>query len=142
MKFLKNTVLAVALLIATPALAIDFDQKITNLDGSAILDDKGQEVNLTVRVACVNALMMALTADEQSKADSGIEKTRREALARHVMAAPYKEKNEKSLLDQKRFPEDKYVFTSEDVVLLKKLINNMYTSPLVVSQVWRVLEEK
>lgn len=142
MKLLKNALVAAALLIATPALAIDFDQKITNLDGSAIVDDKGQEVNLTVRIACVNALMMALSSEEQGKPDSGIEKTRRDALARHVMAAPYKEKNEKSLLDQKKFPEDKYVFTSEDVSLMKKLVNNMYPSPLVVSQLWKALEEK
>lgn len=142
MNFFKKALVAVFVMVITPAFAIDFDQKIVNLDGSPIVDDKGKEINLTVRAVCVNALVTMLSQEEQAKPDSGYEKQRRDALARHVMAAPYKEKDERSLLDQKKFPEDKYVFTSEDVALMKKLVNNLYPSPLVVSQVWQVLENK
>lgn len=133
-----------AMLLATPALAIDFDRKIVNMDGSPILDDKGHEVELTLRSISVNALMLPLAPEEQAKPDSGMEKQRRETLARHVLSAPRSEapKSDKYASDLQKFPEDKYVFTAEDIVLLKKLINNQYPSPLVVSQAWRALEEK
>lgn len=114
-----------AVLISGAALAGDLGTSITNLDGSAVVDDKGAPINLTVRSICVNSLMAPLGQDEQAKPDSGEEKVRREVLARHVQDK-----------------DDKYKLTAEDIVLIKRLVNRNYPSPLVVSQVWRVLEEK
>lgn len=120
---MKRTVCALAMLIATTVgvWAIDFDTKIVNLDGTAIVDDKGKDVTITVGTVCVNALMQPYQ-DEQNLA--GEEKLKRMELARHV---------------QKR---DDYKFTSEDVALMKKLVNRAYPSPLVVSQAWAELEKK
>lgn len=122
-----SLILAVALAVAstTSALGANFDARITNLDGTPILDDKGKEMELTVRGICVNALMQPLSQEEQAKPDSGDEKVRREALARHVSAK-----------------DDAYKYTSEDIALMKRLVNKNYPSPLVVSQAWRALEEK
>lgn len=120
-------IVAAALVLAstTGALGANLDARITNLDGTPILDDKGTEISLTVRGVCVNALMQPLSAEEQAKPDSGEEKLRREALARHVASK-----------------DDTYKYTSEDVALMKRLVNKNYPSPLVVSQAWRALEEK
>lgn len=123
--YLGLLVAAALLATAAPARAADLDAKIINLDGSPILDDKGAAMTLTVRGICVNALMQPLAPDEQAKPDSGDEKIRREALARHVQSK-----------------DDPYKYTAEDVALMKRLVNRNYPSPLVVSQAWRALEEK
>lgn len=132
------------LICASPALAIDFDATVKNLDGTPILDEKGQPVKLTVRMACINALMSPLKQDEQAKPDSGTEKTKRNELALHVLNAPGasdESKPSKTPLDEKRQP-DHYVFTSEDIALMKRLVNDQYPSPLLVAQVWKELEKK
>ena len=72
---------------------------------------------------CINALEMPFTTEENAKPDSGDQKIRRHELARHVID-----------------PKDTYEFKSEDIVLLKQLINKVYNSPLVVGQAWSALE--
>jgi hypothetical protein len=114
-----------ALFIVASASAADLDAKITNLDGTPILDDKGAAMTLTVRGICVNALMQPLSQEEQVKPDSGDEKIRRSALAAHVQNK-----------------DDPYKYTAEDIALMKRLVNKNYPSPLVVSQAWRALEDK
>jgi hypothetical protein len=134
-KLLIAGVFALALAGAS-AHAANFNAKITNIDGSPILDDKGKAVELTVRGICMNALMAPLSAEEQAKADSGTEKTRRFELAGHVLKAAYPD-------NAKGVPApDHYIFTAEDIALMKKLVNAQYPSPLTVTQTWRALEEK
>lgn len=106
------------------ASAADLDAKITNLDGGPVVDDKGKPVELTVRGICVGALEDPLSQEDQAKPTSGDEKLRRDALARRL-----------------QHPGDDKL-TAEDVVLIKSLVNKKFTSPLLVSQVWRALEEK
>lgn len=109
---------------ATSATAADFDAKIVNLDGAPIVDEKGKEIDLTVRTICVNALMAPLSPEEQQKPDSGTEKARRGELARVILL------------------KESHVFSSEEITLLKRLVNALYPSPLVVSQTWKALEAK
>lgn len=118
--------LPVFLMLATSSVcaAADFDVRITNLDGTPIVDEKGKELELTVRTVVVNALMSPPGQDETNM--SGEEKLRRVDLARRVAA---KDANTQ-------------VFSSEDIALIKKLVNRVYPSPLVVEQSWRALETK
>jgi opacity protein-like surface antigen len=119
----KLLLIAVSLVaLCSPAMAIDWDAKITSLDGSPIADDKGKPVELAVGAICVNALMSP-SSDEPNM--SGEEKIRRYGLALKIQT------RDKS-----------YVYTSEDIALIKKLVNKNYPSPLVVFHVWRELEAK
>lgn len=123
----RITMLAVAatLTLASASVqAANFDAKIVNLDGKPLLDEKGNEVGLTVRTVCVNALMAPLSQEDQAKPDSGVEKTKRMEMARRIQL------------------NEPYTYSAEDISTLKKLINAMYSSPLVVGQAWKALEEK
>lgn len=114
---------ASAILIASVTLsrAADFDAKITNIDGSPIVDEKGKEIELTVRTVAINALM-APYPDEQNL--SAEEKLRRAELAQRI--------SRKETGDLK----------SEDIAAIKKLVNKFYASPLVVKQSFDALERK
>lgn len=101
--------------------AADFDVRIVNLDGSPIVDDKGKEVELTVRSVSINALM-APYQDETNLAAE--EKLKRAELAQKI--------SKKETSDLK----------SEDIALIKKLVNKFYNSPLVVKQAYDALEKK
>lgn len=118
-KIILHALLTIAM-IAT-ASAADLDAKIVNLDGSALVDDKGKEVELTVRTVSVNSLMSPYQDEAQITGD---EKTRRAELARRLQS------------------KDAGNLTSEDIALIKKLINKFYASPLVVEQAWKALEKK
>lgn len=114
-------VFCVLLGLMMSARAADFDARIVNLDGTALVDEKGKQVELTVRTITIESLMTPYP-DEQSL--SGEEKLKRAELARRLQAGE----------------SDK--FASEDIALIKKLVNKRYPSPLVVDQVWRALEKK
>jgi hypothetical protein len=121
---MRRTIIAAATLLCLvgAARAADFDAKITNVDGTPLADEKGKEVTLTVRTVCLNALMAPLSQADQQKPDSGKMKVERDDLAKHVLG------------------DDGYEFKSEDIALLKKLVNEFYPSPLVVAQAWAALE--
>jgi hypothetical protein len=147
MKYFNLKSVLVGLLFSfasSTAWAIDFDVTIKNLDGTAITDDKNQPVNLTIRTVCINALMAPMKPEDQNKPDSGVEKKKRDELARHILNAPHTAdpKESGSAIDAKKSTDDHYVFTAEDIVLMKKLVNDQYNSPLVVAQTWAELEKK
>lgn len=133
--------LCFAILGAVPALAINFDATIKNLDGTPLIDDKGNPV-LTVRVACINALLAPLSTADQAKPDSGKLKQDRTELAHYVYDAPQESSQDSASLIEQKKRENAHVFTSDDIVLMKRLVNEQYTSPLVVDQVWKELERK
>lgn len=120
---MRTYTLAFLFVIAsTRLMAADLDARIVNLDGGPLLDDKGKETTLTVRSIAVNSLM-APYPDEQNL--SGEDKMKRVDLARRLQ-------------DTKTKAE----LTSEDIVLIKRLVNKAYASPLVVEQTWKALERK
>ena len=119
---MKRLFLAAALLLlAAPALAVDFETRIVEIDGSVPVDDKGQPVVLTVGKICINALMQPQTGDEN---EAGEEKIKRAVLAERI------------------FKKEDVKLTSEETSLIKKRVNRANTSPLIVRQVWEALEKK
>ncbi len=97
-------------------MKIDFSQKFKNLNGQVVTDsDSGKEVALSD--VCVGAL---LSIDKQD-APSGVEKLRRYNLALEI----YQGKKES--------------LTAEEVVLLKELIGNYFTT-IIVGQAFQMLE--
>jgi hypothetical protein len=109
------------LVLTVPALAVDFESRITELDGSAPVDDKGQPVVLTVGRVCINALMQPQTGDDS---ENGEDKIKRAVLAERI------------------FKKEEVKLTSEEIAMIKKRVNRGYSSPLVVRQVWEALEKK
>lgn len=116
--FVMMTAIAMS---ATAAKAIDFDTKITELDGTAPLDDKGQAVTLTVGRICINALLQPQAGDEN---EAGEDKIKRGVLAERILK------------------KEDYKFSSEEIAMMKKRVNRGNPSPLVVRQVWEALEKK
>ena len=108
----------VALLAASPAMAIDFTQPITTLDGHPFKDPSGQVSDITLAVIAENALLQAYS-DETNL--SGEDKIKRYTLARKI------EDNKKVDL------------SAEEIALLKKLIAKSY-NPLITGQSWHMLD--
>lgn len=108
------------------ATKIDLTVELQELDGSTLeiggscpmCGHKTDPKPLTVR----GVLSRAVTHFEQGQPIEGEEKLRRYSLG---------------LQFQKR---DTMELTSEEVVLLKDLVNRAYLSPVVVGQVWPILE--
>ena len=121
MKLLFIVPAIVAAMIATTANAADFDAKITNVDGSALVDDKGKPVELTVRTVALNALL-APYPDEQNL--PGDIKMKRYNLAKKISEGKVDD------------------LASEDVAMIKQLVNKYYQSPVTVTQAWEALERK
>jgi len=107
--------------LTAQAAAVDFDARITELDGSAPIDDKGQPVVLTVGRICINALMQPQPGDEN---EAGEEKIKRAILAERI------------------FKKEDVKLTSEEIAMIKKRVNRGNGSPLIVRQVWEALEKK
>lgn len=110
--------IALFLLSASPALAIDFTQPITTLDGHPFKDPSGQVADVTLAVIAENALLQAYS-DEANL--SGEDKIKRYALARRIADNP------------------KLELSAEDIALLKKLIAKSY-NPLITGQSWKMLD--
>lgn len=122
MKTIKWILPVFLVLVVRAASAADLDAKITNLDGSPLMDGD-KPVELTVRTISINALM---TPSKDEQVLSGEEKLKRADLARRILNAK----------------DGSFQMTSEEIALIKKLINHNYPSPLVVDQAWRALEKK
>ena len=112
------TAVVMALLSASPAMALDFTQPITTLDGKPFKDPSGQVSDITLAVIAENALLQAYS-DETNL--SGEDKIKRYALARKI------EDNKKVDL------------SAEEIALLKKLIAKSY-NPLITGQSWHMLD--
>lgn len=95
-------------------MTIDFSTVLRGLDSSPLMHD-GNE--FTLAIACVNALL-AQYADEQA---SGDEKMQRWTLARKLWRAA------------------EVSVTSEEIVMLKKLVGRAF-SPIVVGRVYEMME--
>lgn len=99
--------------MATP----NFSYVFTEITGEPLKDG---EKPFTLRTASVNALQHVTQNDRDI---SGDEKVRRYGLALRIHA------------------EEKPDLKSEDIALIKDLINKSYPSPVIVAQAWKVLEE-
>jgi hypothetical protein len=108
-------------LTAPAAVALDLETRITEMDGSVPLDDKGQPVVFTVGKICINALMQPQTGDEN---EAGEEKIKRAVLAERI------------------FKKEDYKFSAEEIATIKKRVNRYTMNPLIVRQVWEALEKK
>ena len=112
------TAVAVFLLSASPALALDFTQPLTTLSGQPFTDPDSK-VTITLATIAENALLQAYP-DEQNL--SGEEKLKRYTLARKIE-------------DNKQKAE----LSAEEIALLKKLIAKLY-NPLILGQSWKMLD--
>lgn len=114
---LKIMVAAALLAITAPALAADFGTPIKQIDGKPMVkDDKNV---LTVQEVATTALLAAYQ-DEPNL--SGIEKNTRFWLARKIQENP---KNP--------------ALTADETKTIKDLVAKAY-SPLIVGQVWQLLD--
>jgi len=105
-------------------MKIDFDQKLVTLDGKPILglpnSDKPGEKRKPLKLKDV--AIMALLSPLASKNVDGEKKLERWENAKLVKKG------------------GKINFTTETIAELKKLINDVYPSPMVVGQAWIMLE--
>lgn len=113
----RYLVLALGLLLSTPALAIDFSKPIIGLDGKAVVDEKTKQP-ITLGVVSTQALVSSYP-DEKI---DGVEKLKRGQLALKI-------------LDSK----GDVTLTAEEVALLKNVIAKGF-GPLVVSRAWPMLD--
>ena len=117
---MRKLLLAAFLLAPLTSFAIDFTTPMLQLDGKPVLDKDGGGISLSSIVE--NALLSPYT-DEAALA--GEEKIKRYLLATKVHDAANTHQQP--------------VFTSDEVTLIKKLVAKSYT-PLIVGQVWKLLD--
>jgi hypothetical protein len=124
MKF--ATALMIALMSITPAMAIDFTQKLTNLDGSPVTDKDGKtlEHQPTLGSICQTALITQY-ADEVDPMTRKESVTPEEKFQRWKIAQKLEGSN--------------VTLTAEELALIKKLVGKAY-SPLIVGQAWTMLD--
>jgi len=101
-------------------MVINVNKELVQLNGQPImdLDAEGKAVPATVKTALVNAVLLP----EQN--EKGVQKVQKYELAKKLYKA-----------------EKDVEVTAEDVVLLKKVVENSY-APLIVGQVLELLEGK
>ena len=117
MKKLYLALTTVAVLLATPALAIDFNQELKQLNGQSFTDADGKEQKTTLGQICEQALLASYPDEKEL---SGAEKFQRWQLATKVKG-----------------PDGN--LSSEDLTKLKMLIGKAFP-PLVVGQAWKMLD--
>lgn len=105
-------------IVPAAAIEVDFDVKLTTIDGKPFTGPDGKETETTLASICQNALLAGYP-DEQNL--SGIEK-----VARYGMALKIRD-------------EKKWDLTATEVELLKKLVAKAFP-PLIVGQVWAILD--
>jgi hypothetical protein len=99
-------------------MTIDLTQALKTVKGDTIKDESGNP--LTLRDIIITALN---APDATLKEGSGKEKLRRFHLAENVWKA-----------------EKEITLSSEDVVLIKTVIDRTYPSSLIVGQAWEMIE--
>jgi hypothetical protein len=114
---LRTFLVAAAIAVATPALAVDFAAPINNLDGTPMQKDDKTVLTLD------DVASIALLSSYQDEPNlEGVEKNKRFWLA-------------KKIHDQRKDP----VLTADEIALIKRLIAKAY-NPLVVGQAWTILD--
>jgi len=103
-------------------MEIDFNKEFKTLEGETILQSEDNDKTLSLKTVAVTAL---LTPDQKQDKTSGEEKAERYMLAQEISRA------NGTPIDVK----------AEDIVLLKKLIGELYL-PLIVGQAYQLLENK
>ena len=103
-------------------MEIDFNKEFKTLEGETILQSEDNDKSLSLKTVAVTAL---LTPDQKQDKTSGEEKAERYMLAQEISRA------NGTPVDVK----------TEDIVLLKKLIGELYL-PLIVGQAYQLLENK
>lgn len=98
-------------------MKINFNEALTNLDGSEIKGVDGKV--FTLRIAACNALSAVFDDEPQL---SGEEKARRGLTAMRVYSNPDVD------------------LSVEDIAIIKKLIGKAY-APLIVAKAWGILEK-
>lgn len=117
MKKLCLAMTTAALIFATPAMAIDFNQELKQLNGESFADASGKEQKTTLGSICEQALL-ANYPDEKEL--SGAEKFERWKLATKVKGTDVS-------------------LSSEELTKLKMLVGKAFP-PLVVGQAWKMLD--
>jgi hypothetical protein len=99
-------------------MQLDVTKAITQYDGTPMMDvdAKGEPVQATVRLILVNAVASPVEGDKP------IDKFTKDELARRIYNA-----------------EKEVELTAEDVVLIKDRVGALF-APVVVGQIWRLLE--
>ena len=116
MKRLALVVVA-AISLITPAGAVDFNSFVTNLDGSPTVGPDGKQMEVKLGVIIQNALL----ADYKDEQIAGEEKIKRFLLAKNIQE------------------HRDYSMTTEEIVLVKKLVAKSYP-PLITGQVWQAID--
>lgn len=114
---LRTFLVAAAIAVSTPALAVDFAAPINNLDGTPMR--KEDKTVLTLDDVASTALLSSYQ-DEPNL--DGVEKNKRFWLA-------------KKIHDKSKDP----VLTADEIALIKRLIAKAY-NPLVVGRAWGLLD--
>lgn len=117
MKKLYLALTTAALIFATPALAIDFNQELKQLNGHSFVDPDGKETKTTLGQICEQALLAAYPDEKDLP---GAEKFERWKLATKVKGPDVN-------------------LSSEELTKLKMLIGKAFP-PLVVGQAWKMLD--
>jgi hypothetical protein len=112
-------------LMSTPSMAIDFTKPLTNLDGTAVKDAEGKDVNTTLGKVAEQSLL-AVYADERDPQTGKETITPEEKFNRWKLATKISGQKDVSL-------------TAEELALIKKLIGKAFP-PLVVGQAWTMLD--
>lgn len=102
-------------------MVIDVTQTLKQYDGSAMMDTdaQGNSIEATVRAALVGALIAP------NQKDKAMQKFQKDELARKLFSA-----------------EKEVSCTSEELVMMKECVGEAYPSPVVVGQLWRLLDGK
>lgn len=118
MKKLMIVAITVISLLASPAMAIDFNTTIKNIDGTDATGADGKPAELKLSKVCIDALLNVFP-DEQNLV--GVDKIKRYVLAQNIQE------------------HRDYSMTSEETELVKKLVAKLY-GPLIVGQAWALLD--
>lgn len=117
---MKKLLCVIALLTVTStAYAVDFSQPIYQIDGSKFTDKDGKPSDTQLKTIAVTALLATIPGEGEV---TGEDKAKRYALALKIQGS-----------------EGDVKLTSEEIVLLKKLIAKVY-NPLVMGEAWQMLE--
>lgn len=103
-------------------MKVDFDQKLRFLNGQDLKIKNGdEEVILTLKVACIEALLQNHPDDQESRAPG-------KAMAAYNLAMVVNKGGVQEV-------------TSEDISMLKAKVEKHF-APLIIGQVWDLLEGK
>lgn len=125
MKIARAIFVAATIALASPALAVDFSTKLTQIDGKPFLDDDTKKPTETTLATVVQRALLTSYQDEASSI-TGEEKFKRWRLAEKIQNAVEAGKPNVDL-------------SAEDVAMAKKLVAKAY-NPLIVGQAWSLLD--